>query len=241
MTKTTWIIFGVIIVAVLGGLIYMSSLNRVNTDQVDPKAIQAASEANGDIAEHTKGNSSSPVVLTEYADFQCPTCSTAHPVVKALLADYGDKIGYIFRNFPLSNIHPNSKAAAAAAEAAGLQGKYWEMHDVLFERRDEWVNSDVGKRTDVFTGFASGLGLDTDRFTNDFASSNIKRKIEFDQAVGKRQGVKGTPSFFINGEALSDDISSSVFDGSQADKLRQHIDEKLKAAGVEPPKPADQS
>ena len=139
MDKFRWIIFAAIIVLVLGGLIVYSRMNSTSVDvsNVDATAIIGPSEQNGNIGDHVYNDTESSVILVEYGDFQCPGCGSAHPYVKTLLEEYGDRISFVFRNFPLTSIHPNARAAAAAAEAAGLQGKYWEMHDVIFENQSE--------------------------------------------------------------------------------------------------------
>src|SRR5690606_13185875 len=100
---------------------------------------------------------------------------------------------------PLTSIHPNAKAAAAAVEAAGKQNKYWEMHNVVFEQKSEWENAGTDQRTDIFAGLAGELGLNTDTFKADMTSADINKKISFDMAIGKKDGVDSTPTFYLNG------------------------------------------
>ncbi len=228
MSKTAWIIFVSVIVLVFGGLVVYSRLNSpaANVSSIDANAIIAASEDNGQIADHTFGNVESKVVLLEYGDFQCPSCGGAHAQIKAITEEYEDRIVFVFRNFPLTTIHPNARAASAAAEAAGLQGKYWDMHNLLFENQSAWSSLAATERTDTFAQYATTLGLNKDTFLTDIAGSPINKKISFDQALGKKAGVDATPSFFLNGEKISDEISSSIVQGDTS-KLKALIDSKL--------------
>jgi protein-disulfide isomerase len=228
MSKLAWIIFGSVIVLILGGLVVYSRLNSpsANVSSIDHNSIVAASDANGQIADHTFGNTDSKVVLIEYGDFQCPSCGGAHPQIKEITEEYKDKILFIFRNFPLTTIHPNARAASGAVEAAGLQGKYWEMHNLVFESLDEWNTLTGQERTDMFASYALSLELDKDRFIADMAASSINQKISFDQALGKKAAVDATPTFFLNGEQLPADVASSVVQGDTS-KLKALLDSKL--------------
>jgi len=125
VSRNTWIIFIVICVAILGGLIFLSRQDRADVGEVNTNSIVAASEANGNIGDHVYGSTEGKVLLIEYGDFQCPACASAYPILKEIKEEYKDDLTFIFRNNPITQIHPNAKAAAAAAEAAGLQGKYW--------------------------------------------------------------------------------------------------------------------
>lgn len=204
MNKYGWIIFSVVVLGLLGGLIIWTRSTNPATDvsKVDNNSILAASVDSGNIADSVKGNKESKVLLVEYGDFQCPGCGAASTNVNALMEEYGDRVALVFRNFPLTSIHPNAKVAAAAAESAGLQGKYWEMHDFLYQNQDAWSNLDTSKRTDAFVGFASQLGLDTAKFTEGLANPDIAKKVNFDFTLGKQNSVSSTPTFFLNGEKL---------------------------------------
>jgi protein-disulfide isomerase len=228
MSKLAWIIFGSVIVLILGGLIAYSRVNSpsANVASIDSNSIIAASEDNGQIADHTFGKTDSKVILIEYGDFQCPSCGGAHPQIKEITEEYKDKILFIFRNFPLTTIHPNARASSAAAEAAGQQGKYWEMHNLVFEKQDEWKALTGQERTDKFVSYALSLDLDKNRFVADMASASINQKISFDQALGKKSGVDATPTFFLNGEQLDSEISGSLVQGD-TEKLKALLDSKL--------------
>lgn len=204
MSKKAWVIFAAICVVVLGGLIYISGSNRLDVSNVDTNTIQAASEKSGNIGDHVFGKADSKVVLIEYGDFQCPGCGGVHPTVKTLTEKYKDQIALVFRNFPIASKHPNARAAAAAVEAAGQQGKYWEMHNLVFENQSGWQSLSATDRGAFFIGYAKELNLDEAKFKADMESEAISKKINFDQAVGKKAGADVTPTFFLNGKKLSD-------------------------------------
>jgi len=228
MSKVTWIIFSAIIVLVFGGLIVYSRLSNpsANIGSIDTNSIIAASDDNGQIADHVYGLTDSKVVLVEYGDFQCPSCGGAHPQIKSILEEYKDRITFVFRNFPLTTIHPNARVAAAAVEAAGLQGKYWEMHNLVFESQSEWENLSGTDRTTRFTDYASDLQLDKDKFMTDLSGSQVSKKISFDQAIAKKVGVNATPTFYLNGEQLPDATANAVVQGSTTE-LKALLDQKL--------------
>jgi NhaA family Na+:H+ antiporter len=143
-------------------------------------------------ADHALGPGDAPVTLVEYGDYECPDCFNALPVVKGLAARFGDRLRIVFRHFPNGSIHPGASAAAAAAEAAGAQGRFWEMHDALFRRQRELIDVDL-------THLALRLNLEVYRFERDRESEEYARRIRNDLESGQRSGVKGTPTFFING------------------------------------------
>ncbi len=148
----------------------------------------------------SKGNSDAVVTLVEYSDFQCPACGTFFPILKQVHEDYEDQLKFVYRHFPLKQIHPNAEAAARAAEAAGLQGKFWEMHDLLFEDQTVW--SDQGNVDETFEQYASNLGLDVEKFKNDFDSNAVKGAVDDDVEGGFSSGINATPTFFINGQKV---------------------------------------
>lgn len=154
------------------------------------------------------GNSKAKITLVEYGDYQCPHCRHAQPLVKKLLAAMKDDIHFVFRNFPLSEIHPAAMMAALAAEAAGKQNKFWEMHDLIFENQDKLHGNS-------FVDFAEKLQLDMKRFADDWRDQAISAKVEADFESGMRSGVNGTPTFFVNGEKLVsyDSTYESLFEG----------------------------
>ncbi len=223
VNKKTWIIFIVICVAVLGGLVFVSRSQKVDVSGVDTSSVLAASDASGNIGDHVYGNKDSKVVLVEYGDFQCPSCEAAYPIVKQVKSEYKDKIAFIFRNNPLPTLHPNAKAAAAAAEAAGLQGKFWEMHDKLYDLQDSWSNQATSERTNTFVSYAKTIGVSNlDKFKADMSSDAVNKKISYDLSLGQKIGVTGTPTFTLGKDTLDADQRTSV------DALKKAIDAKLK-------------
>lgn len=136
------------------------------------------------------------VTIVEFGDFQCPACGAAHPVVKQVLEEYKGKVTFVFRNFPL-NVHKNAEVAAEAAEAAGAQNKFFEMHDLLYDNQEKWSDSD--KAIDIFAGYAKELKLDVDKFKKEVEGNKYKDKIAKDTADGNAAGVNSTPTFYING------------------------------------------
>jgi protein-disulfide isomerase len=132
------------------------------------------------------------VTLVEYGDFECPHCGAAHPVVTALLERLGRRVRFVFRHFPLTMVHPHAQHAAEAAEAAGAQGRFWEMHDVLFENQELLSDRDLQSH-------AAALGLDIGRFSSELASHVHTPRVREDFLSGVRSGVNGTPTFFVNG------------------------------------------
>ena len=148
--------------------------------------------------DHTQGNSSAPLTLTEYGDYQCSYCGEAYSLVKEAQEALGDKLQFVFRNFPLSEAHPYATAAAQAAEAAGKQGKFWPMHDLLYENQEALTNEDL-------LAYAQEAGLDVVQFRTEFESDAVSQKVGSDFESGIRSGVNGTPSLFVNGEKYEGD------------------------------------
>jgi protein-disulfide isomerase len=132
------------------------------------------------------------VILVEYGDYECPACGQAHYILQNLLAQAGDTVTLVFRNFPLTTVHPHAQLAAEAAEAAGAQGKFWQMHDTLFENQQ-------ALDADSLLEYAASLGLDVDAFAEDLTQRRFADRVREDFLSGVRSGVNGTPTFFING------------------------------------------
>lgn len=225
MDRTKWIIFAAICVLTIGGLVVFARRDSVNVDQLDPtKVISATDNERGD---NVYGNAESKVVLIEYGDFQCPGCGGAYPQIKAIKEEYKDKIAFVFRSFPLTTIHPNALAASTAAEAAGMQGQFWRMHDVLYDNQTAWSSIDARERTGTFIEYARNIGLDTAKFEADMKTQEVAAKISRDRALGGRVGVDSTPTVFIGSEKLSDDEIQDLIQGS-GDKLKAKLDAALK-------------
>ena len=152
-------------------------------------------------SDHVQGNDAATITIVEFGDYQCPFCGDAHPIIKEIEDNFGDQIKFVFRNFPLQESHQFAFSAAAAAEAAALQNKFWEMHDALYEnqyRLDE----------NLFEELAETVGLDMEKFQQDFTSEAVKEKVDNDFESGVRSGVNGTPSFYVNGTKFDGDAAA---------------------------------
>ena len=147
-----------------------------------------------------RGAEDARVTLEEFADFQCPACGNFYPILKSIESEYGTRVRVIFREFPLTMQHQHANAAAQAAEAAGLQGKFWEMHDVLYENRTTWIKAaDVQM---VFAEYAQKLGLKTDQFKRDLTSEVVQSRISMDHQRARSVRVRSTPALYLNGSEV---------------------------------------
>jgi protein-disulfide isomerase len=164
--------------------------------------------------DHSRGTPTAPVTLVEYGDYECPDCFNSEPIVQHLLERFANRLRVVFRHFPLSSVHPRASAAAQAAEAAGAQGKFWEMHTALFKNQQRLADLDL-------THLALTLGLDVYKFQRDLDSAAFPRKVRSHFDSGVASGVKGTPTFFINGRRYSgqhqaDQIAAAIEAASTA-------------------------
>ncbi len=147
-----------------------------------------------------RGNADSELTLIEYGDFQCPACGSYAPLVKQVEEEFPETLKVVFRHFPLTSIHPNAYPASQAAEAAGRQGKFWEMHDKLFETQKEW--SLESKPEEYFERYAEELELNLEQFKSDYKSSEVSDAIAVDIALGNQTGINATPTFILNGQQI---------------------------------------
>ena len=157
-------------------------------------------------AKNTKGDPNAPVRIVEFGDFQCPACAAAYPITKAVVAKNSSKVYMVFRHFPLS-VHPNSQIAAKASEAAALQGKFWEMHDILYEKQNDWATSQNPK--ELFDQYAESIGLDVKKFDGDLDS--VTGQVNSDYSLGNTVGVSSTPTFFVNGQKYPGVVTEQQF------------------------------
>lgn len=163
--------------------------------------------------DHVQGPPDAQVTLIEYGDYQCSHCATAHPTIKAVQDRFGSALRFVFRNMPLTQAHPQAQLAAEAAEAAGAQGKFWEMHDALYENQRS-----LGP--ELVRELARKIGLDMQRFEADLEEHRFRQRVRHDFMSGVRSGVNGTPTFFINGER---------FDGHAGEEeLASALEQRLK-------------
>lgn len=186
--KNPWVIVGVLTALLIGGSVwYSSSVGEKNNEGVT-------------FEPHIKGRADAPVVLVEYSDFQCPACAAFQPYLNEVLAAYGDSIRFEYKYFPLP-IHPMAEPAARAAEAAGIQGAFFEFGDKLFENQDVW-SKNLNPNA-LFVQYATELGLDTDQFKRHLNSSLVRDKVKEDGQAARAAGLTGTPTFFLNGERMN--------------------------------------
>jgi formate-nitrite transporter family protein len=158
-----------------------------------------ASEVGGGESVHARGHSDAPVTLVEFGDFQCPPCATLAEPINQLERDYRSRLRVVFRHFPLAN-HQQAREAALASEAAGLQGRFWEMHDLLYREQPVWSNAPDVRL--LFSAYAGMLGLDIDRFKKDMESDKAKAQVGFDEGQAMTLGVRSTPTIFINNQEV---------------------------------------
>jgi hypothetical protein len=210
--KKFLIILGVVILA-LGGIFVLSS-QKTKAPSVNSTAT---------VTNHSRGNTTNAKVeVIEYGDFQCPACGQFFPLVTAVQQKYNDTVKFTFRHFPLDTIHKNARAGARAAEAAGKQGKFFEMHDLLYKNQAVWETS--SDPLTIFSGYAQQLGLNISDFKAYYASEEANASINADLQEGKNKGVSGTPTFYINGKQMNNTDLSSL------DKFSAQIDAALKSA-----------
>lgn len=173
------------------------------------------------LSNHVTGDNAKGVVLVEYGDYQCPACAAYFPIVKQVVEKYKADIQFQFRNFPLQQIHQNARAGSRAAEAADKQGKFWEMHDLLYENQKEWETSTAV--TTIFEGYARQIGLDVNKYKTDFSSTEINDIINADYNEGVKLGVSSTPTFFLQGKKIEENPND-------LDGFNKLIDEAIKTA-----------
>ena len=155
--------------------------------------------------DHIQGSADAAIELVEYGDYQCPYCAQAYSIIKSLQRSFGKNLKFVFRNFPLTEMHPYAMNAALAAEAAALQNKFWEMHDYIYEHQQRLDDKSL-------LGYAEKLGLDLKRFKNDIKLDTLTNKVEQDFESGARSGVNGTPSFYVNGKKYNGDWELDAFE-----------------------------
>lgn len=182
------------IVVIVAGMVWIGNLQ----DHANDPQVLTVPVSDSDWYE---GGKDATVTLVEYSDFQCPACGAYFPVVKSLSQNYGDKLKIVYRNYPLTQLHSNAQLAAQAAEAAGIQGRFFDMHDVLFSTQKDW--SALADPTDFFVTYATQLGLNVEQFKTDLTSSAVKDAIAQDVRGGDSANVNSTPTFFLNGVQIT--------------------------------------
>lgn len=229
----------VLVIVVLIGIYFYSASgpstntagNRAATPAAGQKSQIPANAPVGAQPPNLLGSPTAPVTIEEFADFQCPMCGTMHPIMKNIQAQYGSRIKFIYRHFPLTQIHKNSYDAAVAAEAAGLQdrNKFWEMQNLIFTNQAAWSNSNDAKG--MFKEYAAKIGLDVAKWENDMLGMPAKSRVDADIARGKGVNLTSTPTIYINGVPLTQSQFS-------IEAIKQVVDAELAKANPQQPAPA---
>jgi protein-disulfide isomerase len=206
-----FVIIAAVLVAAVGGgfLMFRSS---------QPQPSTTPTPASGSGATPGAAISKGVVTIEEFGDYQCPPCGSLHPILKTLKNEYGGRIQIVFRHFPLTQIHNHALEASYAAAAAGLQGKFWEMHNLLYDNQSVW--SQVGDFRPILINFARQIGLDIPRFTRDMDGLQVVSLVSEDTRRANAQGVNSTPTIFINGQMIPNDNST-------IEALRKEITQRL--------------
>lgn len=197
----TWATFILIIGLITWGMVLASK-------KADKEAKNIASVDSVLSTDNIKGSTTTKVTMIEYSDFQCPACGLYFPMVEKVVSENPEKVVFVYRHFPLTQ-HPNAIPASKAAEAAGKQGKFWEMYDLLFTNQKNWEESTTAKV--IFESYAKKLNLDMDKYSSDFDSKEVIEKINNDQKSGIKAGVNSTPTFFINGKKINNPQTNEQF------------------------------
>jgi protein-disulfide isomerase len=213
MKLKQFVTIGIIILGLLGGTAVGLWLS--GKWQSPPSLSKASTGAQ---PAHTKGSENAVVTLEEFGDLQCPPCANLHEEIKLLQEEYGTKLRIVYRHFPLES-HKHAVEAAQAAEAAALQGKFWEMQNLLFERQDEWSESNNVRQS--FIGYARQLNLDEPKFVQDMDSPQVKERINSDKQRGDSVSISATPTLFVNGEEIASESMS-------AEGIRKAVDSAIR-------------
>lgn len=208
MNRRLIVLGSVIILAIILIILFITSVDTEKEKTPTTSIRQAEPISDSD---WVKGKSGGKVTLIEYSDLQCPACAIYYPVVKQITEEFGQEVLFAYRHFPLRTIHFNSQLASQAAEAAGKQGKFWQMHDLLFENQSEWAK--VSDPHQLFLQYAKELDLDPDQFNKDLVSDAVKEEVEKDYQSGVEVGVNVTPTFFLNNIKLQNPASFEEFRG----------------------------
>ena len=226
-----FIIILIVLAVAVGSAWYATRPTPGSTTIVDPASPNTPASnarpaplvgAPGAEPAHMLGSANAPAHIEEFGDFQCPPCGMFHPILKQMHKEFGDKLRITFREYPLPG-HNHAVAAASAAEAAGLQKKFWEMHALIYEHQAEW--KDKYQVAPIFEGYAKQIGLDVERWKRDIASEQVSQRIFLDSRRGQSMGVRGTPTAFLNGREVPFETLMA------ADKLRAVIQNEINASG----------
>jgi protein-disulfide isomerase len=205
----------------------VNTSNSAANKKAAPNALDIYAKASpGAQPAHILGSQAATVTVEEFADYQCPTCAVKHPVLKQITSIYNSRIKFVFRNFPLTQMHPKAYDAAVAAESAGLQGKFWDMQNLLFTKQAEWSASTDHRK--LFSDYAQQIGLDLAKFQADSLGLAAKKRVDDDLNRARTLQVASTPTVYINGVPIP-------FNQMTVEGMRQIIDAELQKSGNNPP------
>ncbi|MDQ4122992.1 MAG: DsbA family protein [Acidobacteriota bacterium] len=219
----------VAIVAIIGTVLYLQGAKRPAPPRANVNSTQANTAKNTNALANAlpgapnpwaKGPATAPIVIEEFADFECPSCAGFEPVIRQIKTIYGDRVRVVFRHYPLTQIHPKAYDAARAAEAAGMQGKFWEMHSMLFDKRNTWATASDHRAE--FANFAQQIGLDVNKFRDDMTGMMTAQRVDADKKRGDSVRISSTPSAFLNGRPL--DFTTEM---SNTEALRRAVENAL--------------
>lgn len=197
-----WLSFAVILGLIIWGLMAANNRPAPGLNLGTPAAVTTA--------DHVTGSANPKVTLIEYGDFECPACSAYAPIVERLITEASSTLRVVFRHFPLPQ-HVNAMISAQATEAASLQGKFWEMYRVIYANQSDWANLSLADARQAFAGYADDLGLNKQKFAADIDSPAATKFIDDELTEGQSLGINGTPTFFVNGQAIQNPQSYEQF------------------------------
>jgi len=212
------IIWFVVIAVLIGGLWLL--INAANAPLTPPPPAEIQNVPPVSKTDFIRGNPNAKITLIEYADFQCPACAAMHSTIKQLEGNFKDNLRLIYRFFPLTDAHQNAMISAQAAYAASLQGKFWEMHDIIYENQDSWSDSTQPKT--IFTDYAKKIGLNLNKFNSDIDSDSTKKFVTDEQNKGLDLGINGTPTLFLNGKEIQNPATYEDFKKLIQDEINKN-------------------
>lgn len=195
-------------------------INAANAPLTPPPPAEIQNVPPVSKTDFIRGNPNAKITLIEYADFQCPACAAMHSTIKQLEGNFKDNLRLIYRFFPLTDAHQNAMISAQAAYAASLQGKFWEMHDIIYENQDSWSDSTQPKT--IFTDYAKKIGLNLNKFNSDIDSDSTKKFVSDEQNKGLDLGISGTPTLFLNGKQIQNPTSYEEFKKLVQDEINKN-------------------
>lgn len=213
-----WGVFFVILLASVGTIIYFSLPKPTPTAQVMAEADSLLPPVSS--TDYVTGAKNAKLTVIEYGDFQCPACGHYFPMVEQMRKDFKDSVRFVFRNFPITSAHPNAQIAAQAAYAAGKQGKFWEMYDLLYKNQTKWADSTTADQ--VFATYAVQLQLNPAQFTTDMTSQEAADFVNAQSQAGQKAGVQATPTFFLNGRMMNPPTDYAQLNATVQQELKTH-------------------